>query len=346
MFAESPSNYYEWIEPRLISKPDSKQPLFSTFKPSKPIQSAHTFNSQVTQSSARHDVCSKTFSVDGPISKRPLPPIPNEPGNPQPDTGLYRKYRNATSVDPSRWQSRVKGNGGSKPLIRSGSEPNLVAGEEQREPRLSSSQSLECLDVVDSRPTENRPFTNYFRLKPNTTTGFHSLPRHCLPPHEPESSEKMRILQQPSSSVDLGVPQQPESSIKSAVLQQLGNRQPRPLSNAPAVTSGEDGKTASAAVRVRPPPPPSRPPPPDEVVQNLRPATTRISMLRRQRPVSTEMRRRSSGAYHLSSPVEHTSNITSPGYQDTAADANHSHTLPVRCAIVYRLCLFSRITHY
>ena len=300
MFADSPSNYYEWIEPRPVSKPDQK-PSFSTFKPSKQLQSTSALHAQ--SASRLDDVCSDRFSFESLISKRPLPPIPNEAGNPQPErteSGLYKKYRN-TSVDPLRWQSKVKGTG-SKPLTRSGSEPNLLMDE--KEPRLSSSQSLEFLDVVDSQQQQQQTES---RSKPttvrDTTSRFLSLPRHCRPPHQ--SSD---------ISTNLGV------------LQQSSNREPRPSSD---MTSREDGKSGSAAVRVRPPPP-SLPPPPDDVVENIRATTTRISMLRRQRPVNPDIRRQTGN--HHSSSAELTANITSSASQDAVEYSRR--TLPVRCAII------------
>jgi len=159
MFAESPSNYYEWIEPRpIFSRPDPN-PSFSTFKP--PPPPAH---SQPTQTAAIRHIWQERLSLDSQLSKRPLPPIPNEAVNSQPernDNGLYKKYRN-TNVDPSRWQSRAKGSNFINPLLtRSGSEPNLLGDE--REPRLSSAQSLEFLNAPD--PVDpKKPKVNYIYI--------------------------------------------------------------------------------------------------------------------------------------------------------------------------------------
>jgi len=159
MFVESPSNYYEWIEPRpIFSRPDPN-PSFSTFKPAPPPAL-----SQPTQTAAIRHIWQERLSLDSQLSKRPLPPIPNEAVNSQPernDNGLYKKYRN-TNVDPSRWQSRAKGSNFINPLLtRSGSEPNLFGDE--REPRLSSAQSLEFLNAPD--PVDpKKPKVNYIYI--------------------------------------------------------------------------------------------------------------------------------------------------------------------------------------
>lgn len=147
VFTESPNNHYEWVEPRPLMKLDLN-PL-STFKPTPLAHSTSTGNA--TSSQARPD--GGRFSLDSQMVKRPLPPIPQEAEKSKPETTgirVYRKYDSST-MGPSPRHDRVNGTKSSKPWTRTGSEPNLLEDQTQgREQRLSSSQSFECLNTVES----------------------------------------------------------------------------------------------------------------------------------------------------------------------------------------------------
>ena len=283
MFTESPSNN-ERTEPRLTFKPDPKP--FSTFKPSKSIQhkSAHNIQEMATSASQRRSDGGR-FSFDSLMPKRPLPPIPKKVVNPRSedvDSGLYKKQKNA-SIDLLRWQSRVSKTK-SKPLTRAGSEPNLLEEADGREQRLSSSQSLEFLDMADEvdSGTENSQSKSAVKFT------FLSLPRHCRPPQA------------------------------SSVVANDNQDHPRPASCTRTVTSSEDGKVADAGAPPLRSPPPAKPPMPPEDGAGSSRVTTRTSLLRRQRPVSIDMRRRSA-TYQPS----HTPQLNTPEHpQATAQDIN------------------------
>jgi len=224
---EPPNNHYEWIEPFSLSDPFLNP--FSTFKP-----------------------------LDDQYAKRPLPPIPPQEFESQTlperhNRGWFKKYSGNSQRGSPSWQSRVGGTK-SRPLARVGSEPNLL-DDANREQNLSTSHSLECLDIEDT-PTKKNSSKS---AKSTPEKSFMSLPRRKRPSLDASASP---INQEQRISSDTGT-----------------------------LTSNDERYSAATLPIL--PPPPSRPSA-EEIVYNFCAAKSkRNSLLRRQRPVSPGMRRRS-----------------------------------------------------
>ena len=318
VFSEPPNNHYEWIEPRPISK--SKSNLAPALKSSTLAHpTASSASPQLTSSSDRSRTVGGQFSLDSQVSKRPLPPIPRESADDaqweRSDSGRFEKYLNNTRSGAAtmRWHSRVIGTQ-SDTLARTGSEPNLLQ-DDKRGQKLSTSQSLEFLNADDSPKEKNREKSAAAKQtagrsvaaseKTSEKTTFLSLPR--------------RVRPFPASAVA------------------TGNREPRHPSDNFAVTSrDDDGKTpavAAAGVPLRPPPPPK--PSAEEIVYNFRAKAKRNSLLRRQRPVSPRMRRRSGNFQQPSDQADPLPSATTLQYP-------HSHDVDNPYILVRSKSILSR----
>lgn len=220
-----------------------------------------------------------SLSLHDQFSKRPLPPVPRDSENAQPELkngGLFTKYANNQNGSSARWCSPTK----SRPLPRSGSEPNLLNDAVEERRRLSSSHSLECLNIEEQPQKEKSRSKS---AKNSLKDAFMSLPRPRRSRPSPESS----------------------------------NPEP-PFPCAAGTVSSADGQ--NFVVPPRPPPPAQQSA--EEIVNNFLAMKQRNSIIRRQRPVSPGMRRRS-GVSRRSMQVDTTSGISE------SAEDNHP-TLMVR----------------
>jgi len=253
--AEPPNNHYERIEP--LSNSDSFLNPFSTFKP-----------------------------LDDQYAKRPLPPIPPQELESQTlpvrnNRGWFKKYTGNSQRGSPSWQSRVGGTK-SRPLARVGSEPDLLNAA-NCEQRLSTSHSLECLDIEDTPKKKNSSKSS----KSTPEKSFMSLPRRKRPSFDSSAAP--------------------------------GNQGQHFPSDTGTLTSHDEQYSAATLPIL--PPPPSRPSA-EEIVYNFCAAKSkRNSMLRRQRPVSPGMRRRS-GNYPPSNPTEPTLGPSQPECRDVEEDSN------------------------
>ena len=280
MFKKSPNYHCEWDEPLPVSKPDLN-PL-STFKPlelahSKSLGYIHV-TSNTTNLTRRGG---GRLSLEDHIARRPLPPIPNQSEIAQLErnsSGLYRKYGNNQS-DATKRYSLVNATN-SRPLPRTGSQPNLLK-EEQSHQKLSSAQSLEFLNVEDPPSEQHCSTSANSKLTP--VKSFLSLPRRVRP--------------------------------SPAFVVPISNQEHCFPSDTRTVTS-LDGKMATPSVPLRPPPP--RKPSAEEIVDKFRAKSSRNSLLRRQRPVSPGMRQRS-GSCQSSSQTEPAYSITERTADDPSA---------------------------
>jgi len=259
---ESPNNQYERID---VSSPISKSVAnsVSTFKPLTSSLSTSAVNPQPVSLLSSNGSFSRpgggSLSLRDQFAKRPLPPVPKKseitaPRKSLPTDRLFTRHGNSERGSSNRRYNHSK----SQPIPRSGSEPDLL-GEETRRQRLSSSQSLEFLNIeVPQKEDDSSRSSKSFLMD-----AFRSLPR----------------------------PNRRRMSPASAVA--VSNREPRPRSGTETVTSW-DGETV--AVPPRPPRPAQQSA--EEIVNNFC-ALKRNSVLQRRRPVDRGMRTAAPRSNHV-----------------------------------------------
>jgi len=239
---------------------------------------------------------------DDQFRRRPLPPIPQELESytqPVRNNGgsWFRKYGGQSQRSSPRWNSRVSVTK-SRPIPRTGSEPNLLDEELGTTGKLSSAISLECLNIESSQ--KEKYGSKSIQENAEKTT-FLSLPRRVRP--KPDSSALL-TNQQPRFPSD----QSESRSIVTKVLTQYPDAR---------TVSALDGKVSTAGLPLRPPPP--QRPSAEEIVYSFRAKSKRKSLIRRERPVSPGMKRRS-GTYNTSPEIaeEPAISVTTAGYKDSS----------------------------
>ena len=232
-----------------------------------------------------------------PENKRPLPPIPQESEDAEPekkDNGrCYTKYGNSSCLSPE-WQRRLNGTR-SRQMTRSGSDSNLLDDKvkDERQLSYSHSHSVGCLHGDGSREEKKcSKWRSFFRSKSESSAADETA----------SPGRTMPVSSSMSSSISRSQKPRTPSATRSVIFR--------------------DGKSAAAT----PPTRPSLPPKPYSTTP------TPKSPLQRQRTLSPEMRRLID-VYQPSNQTRHMSSSSSkPRRRRTEERA--SPTQLVRCVIV------------